>query len=291
MRHTLIILLLFFSFAAPGQLNMFLRSSAAVEVESLLDFYPGAAAAYSLRNLAASWAGQPVVRVRRSSDNTELDVTAEEVTDGTLTAFVGAGNGLVTIWYDQSGNTNNAVQATTTKQPTLVSSGSVVMEGSLPAISFDGTTDYFALTTGTYTQPLTQISVARLSSLATSTNYGVILSSATEGNRVQMVNFDNASNIFVAFAGAVLSSYAADTNRHLWFGLANTTSSTVHQDGVLKLSGNAGSYTLSGTQLGGQLNGAQVWQGRIQEVVLYPNNQATNQVGIEANINDYYGIY
>lgn len=270
---------------------MFLRSSAAVEVESLLDFYPGAAAAYSLRNLAASWAGQPVVRVRRSSDNTELDVTAEEVTDGTLTAFVGAGNGLVTIWYDQSGNTNNAVQATTTKQPTLVSSGSVVMEGSLPAISFDGTTDYFALTTGTYTQPLTQISVARLSSLATSTNYGVILSSATEGNRVQMVNFDNASNIFVAFAGAVLSSYAADTNRHLWFGLANTTSSTVHQDGVLKLSGNAGSYTLSGTQLGGQLNGAQVWQGRIQEVVLYPNNQATNQVGIEANINDYYGIY
>ena len=78
----------------------------------LLDSYSGAAAAYSLRQL--SWAyGGAVVRVRRSSDNTESDFTATEVSDGTLAAWVGAGNdGFVRTWYDQSGNARHMIQAT-----------------------------------------------------------------------------------------------------------------------------------------------------------------------------------
>ena len=48
----------------------------------LLDQYPGAAAAYSLRRLG-SYAGD-VVRVRRESDNNERDFTAQEVSNGTL---------------------------------------------------------------------------------------------------------------------------------------------------------------------------------------------------------------
>jgi len=39
---------------------------------ALLDLYPSAAAAYSLRNLSSTYLG-PLVRVRRSSDNTEQD--------------------------------------------------------------------------------------------------------------------------------------------------------------------------------------------------------------------------
>jgi hypothetical protein len=58
----------------------------------LIDAYPGATSAYSLRNLSWTYGG-PVVRVRRSSDNTEQDFTATQVTDGTLTTFCGAGNG------------------------------------------------------------------------------------------------------------------------------------------------------------------------------------------------------
>lgn len=54
----------------------------------LLDLYPGAAAAYSLRELTADWKNQPVVRVRRSLDNAELDFTATEITDGTLVDWV-----------------------------------------------------------------------------------------------------------------------------------------------------------------------------------------------------------
>ena len=83
-----------------------------------------AAAAYSLRRvrLAASLA----CRVRRSPDNAELNIgfTASGDLDAeALLAFVGAGNGFVTTWHDQSGNGRNAVQAPPTLQPRIVSNG------------------------------------------------------------------------------------------------------------------------------------------------------------------------
>ena len=81
----------------------------------LLDKYTGAAAAYSLRKLSSSTSN--VVRVRRSSDDAEQDFTAAQVSDGTLESFCGVGDGFVATWYDQSGNDNHAVQATTTAQP------------------------------------------------------------------------------------------------------------------------------------------------------------------------------
>ena len=83
---------------------------------ALLDQFPGAAVAYSLRNLVGT-SNPNVVRVRRSSDNTEQDFTAAQVINGTLTTFCGAGNGFVRTWYDQSGNGYHAQQATTANQP------------------------------------------------------------------------------------------------------------------------------------------------------------------------------
>jgi len=103
----------------------------------VLDHVPGAAAAYSLRRLSNAYTG-PVVKVRRSSDSTTADFTAAEVADGTLTAWVGAGDGFVHTWYDQSGNARNAVQTTAGAQPKVVSSGVVVTEGGKPAVQFDG---------------------------------------------------------------------------------------------------------------------------------------------------------
>jgi hypothetical protein len=55
----------------------------------LLNQYPGAAAAYSLRKL--SGAVSNVVRVRRSSDDAEQDFTAAQVDNGTLVNFANNG--------------------------------------------------------------------------------------------------------------------------------------------------------------------------------------------------------
>jgi hypothetical protein len=72
------------------------------------------AAAYSTRRLRTAYAG-PLVRVRRSSDNAEADIGYGAdgwLDEAALLAHVGAGDGFVTTWYDQSGNGRDATQTT-----------------------------------------------------------------------------------------------------------------------------------------------------------------------------------
>jgi hypothetical protein len=68
-----------------------------------------AEAAYSLRTVNTSYSG-PVVKIRRSSDNTEQDFTAEELQDNTLTDFINGGESLL---YGISGQSNAAGRAET----------------------------------------------------------------------------------------------------------------------------------------------------------------------------------
>ena len=124
----------------------------------ILDTYSGAAVAYSLRKLSNTYSGS-VIRVRRSSDNTEQNIGF--AADGNLdtvalTSFVGAGNGFVTTWYDQGGNGRNLVQTTSTRQPQIVASGVVSTTG----IKFDGADDRMATTIGfTQSMPTTTYGV------------------------------------------------------------------------------------------------------------------------------------
>jgi len=102
------------------------------------DVLVNASLLYALRNLG-SYSGS-IVEVRRSSDNATSDFTASQITDGTLTAWVGAGNnGFVRTWYNQVNNTaNNMVQTTTSAQPQIVSSGSLTTRNGLPTLVFNG---------------------------------------------------------------------------------------------------------------------------------------------------------
>jgi len=83
--------------------------------------------------------------VRRSSDDAEDSFTAAEVSDGTLAAFCGAGDGFVTTWHSQTGS-NNATQSTAASQPKIVSSGVVILDDGHPVLQFDGSDDYLVAT-------------------------------------------------------------------------------------------------------------------------------------------------
>lgn len=84
-----------------------------------------AVCAYSLTRL--SYRATKCIRVRRDSDNEEIDIGFKSgvIDVASLFAFVGENNGLVTIWYDQSGNNINAVQSITDRQPRIVTAGSL----------------------------------------------------------------------------------------------------------------------------------------------------------------------
>jgi hypothetical protein len=120
----------------------------------LLNSYPNAAVAYSVRLLRNGYTGNSM-RVRRSSDNAEQNIGFDgsgNLDTTSLTNFItGSTNGFITTWYDQSGNGNDAVQTSATSQPIIVSGGTILtLSGtgvSRPILRFDGTDDWMDLTT------------------------------------------------------------------------------------------------------------------------------------------------
>lgn len=89
-----------------------------------LDTYTGAAGAYSTRKLRTAYSGS-CIRVRRTSDSTETDIgfSSSGALNGTaLTSHCTGTNCFVTTWYDQSGNSRNATQTTTARQPKIYDS-------------------------------------------------------------------------------------------------------------------------------------------------------------------------
>ena len=96
-----------------------------------------ASAAFSLRKLSTAYLGS-AIQVRRSSDNATQDIgftAGGDLDQVTLTTFVGAGNnGFVSIWYDQSGNGRNAIQATAANQPRIVNTGVVELVNGKPTV-------------------------------------------------------------------------------------------------------------------------------------------------------------
>jgi hypothetical protein len=98
--------------------------------------------AYGLQLLRSNFLGS-AIRVRRSSDNTEQDIgfTGTALNTTALASFVGANNGFITKWYDQSGGSNDLVQATSGAQPMIVDTGAYLGE-----ITLDGVDDYLNTT-------------------------------------------------------------------------------------------------------------------------------------------------
>jgi hypothetical protein len=89
----------------------------------LLDTYPGAAAAYSLRLLDSDYSGS-AIRVRRASDNAEQDIGFDANGDLDTTAldtFCSGTDGFCKVWYDQA-NSNDLTQTNTGDQAKITAS-------------------------------------------------------------------------------------------------------------------------------------------------------------------------
>ncbi len=141
MKYIIFTISLFFAFSAQAQ-QAFLMKKADAQVDLLLDTHPSEAA-FSLRKLSSSYTGN-AIKVRRASDNTEQDIgfsSSGGLDESALTSFCASTDCFVTTWYDQSGNSLNAAQTTSTKQPKIVTSGVVETENSKPAIISDSSDD------------------------------------------------------------------------------------------------------------------------------------------------------
>lgn len=281
----------------------------------LLDDYPNAAAAYSVRKLRSAYTGS-AIRVRRSSDNTEQDIgfVNNALDTSSLTSFCGSGNGFVTTWYDQSGNARNATQTTAANQPQIVSSGSVLNINSKPSLQFDGSNDRLEVPSSTAT-----FNFIHNGGLAQIANVVKISSSGSNGfmgnNAGASANIGffwgqdpTYAPVFVVTSGggfpviADAPQNAVSNLQYLFYNEIDADNATASNRGKLYIN-NGSSYNNTQTtspstlnasfnlQIGAMGNNILPLNGNHQELIIWNLLNTGDRTGIQSNINTYYGIY
>lgn len=272
----------------------------------LLDSYPGALRAYSTgRRLKSDYTGA-LFRVRRSSDNAEQDIgfvpETGLVNTSALTTFVGAGDGLVTTIYDQSGNITDIGNGTAAGQPAIVLAGVVQTFGSnsIPAPRWDGSNDN--LSSGNLAISSESFSVWWACRDLSHAAAGILLNFGTTsvGAGEWAIQSPNgaANNIALranattdttqttqaapfSYVGRARSSRnAADPHRNIRHNKAADASATT----------STGTYATQNLWVGLRSDATLPYNGMIGEFVLYANQNHIGTDGIDDNMMSFWGI-
>lgn len=265
--------------------------------------------AFSVRRLRAAYSGN-CLRVRRSNDNAEQDIAFfnDYIDTGALATFVGANSAYVVTWYDQSGNGNNATQATTDRQPKLVASGANITLGSVGKVSllfsYAEHSKNDLLTTGS-------LDMAAGSTVGTSCGLGALLTTGGTSAIVFPWSQYPAANYCIGVGDAVSSTglydgtwryvdaakWAQSNNSQLWLLRRTTgTSGTMYY--------RRGGSTVSGTLTHGNTNPASQpvnigcldtndtsrKDQKISEIMHWPStDHNANQAAIFTHQENYFG--
>jgi hypothetical protein len=251
---------------------------------SLLDSYPSAAVAYSLRALNSAYIG-PLIRVRRASDNAEQDVRATYsglLDTSALATFCAGTNGFVKTWYDQSGGGNNAVQAATASQPKIYDSVTGVLLDNLKPTFTTGTGQGLTFT------PISLTNFSIFGVMYHPGNASLVYGNS-DATRLIFQNLDTALNYSTTTNGTY-TGITKNAQVLLSAHRDNGVSESVYQDGSALpqiTQGGAGAIELNSIMpvRPGDPN------RKYQELIIYASDQSANRAAIEANINAFYSIY
>jgi hypothetical protein len=253
----------------------------------LLDTYPNAAVAYSLRQLRTAYTGA-AIRVRRSSDNAEQDINfvGANLDTTALLTFCGAGNGFITTWYDQSTNANNATQATAANQAQIVSAGTVITDPITNKISTIWNSDAYAIITSfAPVQQNTQISVFNRTALAQR-----ILNLGSNTSSPFIGHWNTSDVVQTSYGSPFTHGTSAATGIFLQTVLRNSSNE------VKAWHNNVAFPTIVNSNASGLFNhwgksASPQSSGYKQELIYWTSNQEANRIGIETDINTYWNAY
>lgn len=187
-------------------------------------------------------------------------------------------NGFVTTWYDQSENSNDATQATAINQPQLVLNGVTELDNGKACI--DWNTKNLILTNR----------ISNVNSVFEVANAEISTGAFTQYLLGDTSFLDYASGDFIIDA-SFSAAFVRDGDNYLNGNLTNFTTNTRPLQQTL--------YSMIHTSASGRVNQltmdrtaiSRSWQGRIQEIILYPLDQSANRTAIENSINTEYTIY
>jgi hypothetical protein len=276
----------------------------------LLDDFPSAEVAWSLREISSSWVGLDILQVRRSSDNTLEWFNATEIIDGTLEAWVGGGDGFVRELKNQAGGSEgkNITQSTNLLQPKIVSSGELVKINGKPAISGDGTQwlrtqvltlgatgdiglSYFRV--GQYNQ-LNNISSLSQLTPSVLNNDRRIINDGNDSERVSSARLQGGNIVWsTGFGQQQHIGSIHNTPAAQMLGYKNGYQMAVQSSttNTLNIQASGGWVVLGGGYVNMTTTPSSIWNNAFQEMIWYLSDNSANREAIETNMNTYYKVY
>ena len=263
----------------------------------LLDDYPGAIGAWSLRRLNTNYTGD-CVRVRRTSDNSEQNIAFDTngvIDQSALSTFCGNSDGFVRTVYGQnaSGTTgvgNDASRATATQQAKIYDGTTgIITENGKPALYYAGG-DWHNHNLGVSGGFSTDHGLFSVGRVVTTNSYALWFAAGGNADNVNGISMlsKTSSTTWGTYDGGDIDANSSilDSTQHLLVMHRGTTGS-----GTFRLDG-ATDGTYSGTSGSTSASvGHQNTKDYIQEVVFYNSEPSASYIsGIETNIDSFYSI-
>lgn len=314
MRYWMLLLILALAGGVWGQGGMLLVGEAAAPpppAQLLLDEYPGAAAAYSLRKLRAGYTGN-CIQVRRSDTNALADIgfVNNYLDTVGLKAFCPVGvNCFVRTWYEQSGNALHVTMVTeNSRQPQVVASGALLRQGGEVVVAFDGINDYLTRT-GNF------LSSTSAASMFVVTNFDNAIKGARDiigglsdntGTRFDFLLLRQGivSGVIDFYIEGEITSSPSQTGvtttaERLYAAIYNNTVRRYIYANAVLLHNYTGETALNlgalddATQfdLGTEIALSAYLDGNIKEFIIWPTDQDANRAAIQTAINSFYTTY
>ena len=189
----------------------------------------------------------------------------------------------VATWPDQSGNSNDLVQATPAKKPTYQTNE---INTTLPIVRFDGTDDFMISADASVTQPCTIFFVWKA---ITWTHLDYMFDGSNNDTTV-VAQFTTTPNVLMYAGGGGLQDNALALGDHgLYVCLYNGGSSTFRLNAGLVASGNVGADDPGGFTIGARALGYSPANIDVAEAIFYGGSESPTDN--EAGLNTKYAIY
>ncbi len=263
--------------------------------------YPGAAVAYSVRQLITSVTSS--MNIRRASDNIEQTIgfTSEgDLDTESIKTFCTGSECYVTTWYDQSGNGNNAIQTSQNTQPLIYSASAFIKNlDNRPALRFN---EYVNNISSNLSHP-------QINTTNDSFTQIIVVDKASGGGRIQWAPGSSLtyriedSGIGFFIGNGDYDSPTFTTNPRGFFGNGTTISTMVRQGGTSskayvdgELEAEWNSLTPGSTH--GFNNIAASYNTPspnaffdMSEYIIYDTDYSNTISNLQEDINEYYEIY
>lgn len=271
----------------------------------LLDEFPGASVAYSVRKLSSSYTGY-CLKARRGGDNAELDFGfVNGFLDTAAMKSWGGSNVVGIIWYDQSGNGRNATNTTGGQNPDLIAGSTLIRIGSLAAIDFGQLASdarFMQLPTG-FLNGTTTLSYFQAGNMSDIPNGGIFGPSTTNSVGLEVLQVNTISRPTMLRMNGTNRNDNAGAAYRLWDNITNTITTILGNSTDVNCYKNGSAVTLTSSAAMpalnyngiyglGQYNSAtEEGKATLQEFIIWETDQTSNRTGIEAHINAYFSYF